>query len=94
MEFLYVIATLACFAVTVFAVPFLKRKLGAQRFAQLQQYARVAVQAAEQLLSDASGAEKLAYVQSTLRKAGFGEEAENRMVIESAVAEQKQGQRE
>ena len=86
---IYLLLTVVLSVVGVFLIPVLKEKLGEQRFARLQEYARMAVRAADQLLSDAPGVEKLSYVQQILRQAGFLQETENRAVIEAAVSEQK-----
>ena len=57
LEFVVVVAAIA---VVVFLVPFLRKKLGAERAQQLEELIWKAVKAAEQLFGAGNGAEKKA----------------------------------
>lgn len=57
--------------ITVFAVPWLKRKLGAQGIENLRVWVQIAVAAAEQIYEAADGAEKKLYVERFLTEKGY-----------------------
>lgn len=77
-----------------FVLPLLRQKLGEARFDRLCRYAKVAVKAAEQLLSDQTGEEKSTYVKEALKEAGFLCETEVQLAVEAAVLEEKQAKKE
>jgi LL-H family phage holin len=87
---LAVIGLLAA-AVTAVIIPWLRTRLGAERWAQLVLVAQVAVEAAEQLYrGEGKGQEKLTYalerVNEQLRKQGISfDEIDVRAAIEAAV---------
>lgn len=74
----------AAIAITIFLVPWLKDKLGTDRYAALKDLIWEAVQAAEQLFGAGNGAQKKAYVVEHLENAGIDAAAVD-MQIESAV---------
>ena len=76
----------AAIAITIFLVPWLKDKLGADRYAALKDLIWKAVQAAEQLFGAGNGAQKKAYVVEYLENAGIDAAAVD-MEIEAAVLE-------
>lgn len=76
----------AAIAITIFLVPWLKDKLGADRYAALEDLIWKAVQAAEQLFGAGNGAQKKAYVVEYLESAGIDAAAVD-MEIEAAVLE-------
>lgn len=58
--------------VTTVVVPLLKKKLGAEKIAELQIWVEIAVHAAEQIFSDTGmGKQKKEYVLEFLREKGF-----------------------
>ena len=80
-----VIALLAAL-ISVFVIPFVKGKVGAQNTADLLAWVEIAVKAAEQLYTSAEGERKKQYVLTFLANKGFDineEEVEN--AIEAAV---------
>ncbi len=73
-------------------VPWLKRKLSAERYNQLQAWVRTFVLAAEQIYGAGKGDEKLRYVADLLRQKGIEVDVDNltdevRAMIEAAVRE-------
>jgi LL-H family phage holin len=82
---------------TVFAVPYLKSVLSADKLERLSTWVRVFVQAAEQLFSGSGrGREKLEYVADMLRKKGYTIDVDDttdavRAMIEAAVLELNNG---
>ena len=73
-----------------FFIPWLRAKAGEARAANLMKWARIGVQAAEQLYQSKqnSGKDKYAYVEQFLARHGFKlEAAEVEQAIESAVFE-------
>lgn len=78
--------------ITTVAIPWIRTKLGAQRWEQLQSIALVAVQAAEQLYKAGQGEAKLKYAlertREAMRKMGVSyDEGTIRAAIEAAVLE-------
>lgn len=86
LEFIITVATIA---VAIFLVPWLKEKLGADRYAALEDLIWKAVQAAEQLFGAGNGAQKKAYVVEYLENAGIDAAAVD-MEIEAAVLQVNQ----
>lgn len=73
-------------AITVFAVPWLKGKVGEQRVTRGLDIARVAVRAAEQMLGSAAGPDKQAYADEYLAvHAPWLKPSQRVALIESAV---------
>ena len=76
----------AAIAITIFLVPYLKEKLGTERYDAVVDLIWKAVQAAEQLFGAGNGAQKKAYVVDYLENAGIDAAAVD-MEIEAAVLE-------
>ncbi len=81
------VLTLILAVITAFLVPWLKQKIGAEKFAEIQEWVTIAVRAAEQIYSGAGcGAEKKSYVVDFLHKWGINYPEERLdSLIESAV---------
>lgn len=81
------IITLAIAVVTSIVIPLIKKKIGDEKFSEIERWVKVAVQAAEQLFAGTGrGAEKLAYVEDFLAGKGFSIDSESlRNLIEAAV---------
>lgn len=75
--------------ITIYLIPWLRRKAGTERLAMLKTWAEIAVNAAEQLYTGSGhGEEKKAYVLKFLQSKGFTidfDSLEN--IVESAVYE-------
>lgn len=73
--------------VTTFLIPYLKEKLDAEKFAKLQSWVKVAVDAAEMIYKGpGKGAEKKAYAINYLRQKGYNLNTETiDALIEAAV---------
>ena len=72
--------------VTTFLIPYIRKKLSAEKFAELQKWVGVAVEAAEQIYGSKTGKQKEEYVMAFLLSKGLGfdkEEVHN--LIESEV---------
>lgn len=87
-------AFIAIFGVllTSLFIPWLKRKLSAERYNQMQTWVRTFVLAAEQVYGAGNGREKLRYVGEMLRAKGIDVDIDNledevRAMIEAAVRE-------
>lgn len=76
----------AAIAITIFLVPYLKEKLGKERYDAVVDLIWKAVQAAEQLFGAGQGAQKKAYVVEYLENAGIDAAAVD-IEIEAAVHE-------
>ena len=87
------VITLAVAIVSAVVIPLLKRKLGDEKYSEIQRWVKVAVQAAEQLFSGSGrGEEKLDYVLKFLESKGFTLDGVSlRNLIESAVWELTNG---
>lgn len=87
------VITLVIAIVSAVVIPLLKRKLGDEKYSEIQRWVKVAVQAAEQLFSGSGrGEEKLDYVLKFLESKGFTLDAASlRNLIESAVWELTNG---
>lgn len=81
LEFALVVAAIA---ITIFLVPYLKKKLGTERYNAVIDLIWEAVQAAEQLFGSGQGAQKKAYVVEYLENAGIDAAAVDTK-IEAAV---------
>ena len=81
------VITLAVAIVSAIIIPLLKKKLGDEKYAEIERWVKVAVQAAEQLfVGSGRGPEKLEYVLKFLESKGFTLDAESlRNMIEAAV---------
>lgn len=78
--------------ITVVLVPYIRAKTTAEQRAKAEQWAKIAVQAAEMIFNEKGmGAEKFAYVEAFLESKGIVLDKEIlKVVIESAVLELKQ----
>lgn len=94
-QIIVAVLTLVFSLVSVFLIPYLKTKVSAEQFANIQMWVNIAVQAAEMLyVGTGRGEEKKKYVVEFLNSKGFSlntEEIEN--LIEAAVLELKQSQK-
>lgn len=83
------IITLAVALITAFLVPYIKSKLGAEKFADVQLWVNSAVAAAEMIYTGSGrGAEKKQYVVDFLAKKGYKLDYESiELLIEAAVLE-------
>lgn len=81
------IVSLAIAVVTAFIIPWLKKKIGTEKLANIQYWVTVGVKAAEKLYAGSGrGDEKLAYVQEFLNSKGFDLDPDTiRALIEAAV---------
>lgn len=85
-ELIQALITLASVIITGFLIPILKQKLSAEKRAKLNDYVRIAVNAAEQLYGSKAGQEKKRYVINFLSSKGlYFDEAEVEAMIESEV---------
>lgn len=85
-ELIQALITLASVIITGFLIPLLTQKLSAERRAKLNDYVRIAVNAAEQLYGSKAGQEKKRYVINFLSSKGlYFDEAEVEAMIESEV---------
>lgn len=78
--------------ITSLFIPWLKRKITAERYNQMQTWVRTFVLAAEQIYGAGKGDEKLRYVADLLRQKGIEVDVDNltdevRAMIEAAVRE-------
>ena len=83
---LQAVVTLAVALITAFAIPWLKKKIGAENMDEFMRWVQIAVAAAEQLYESTDGDGKKAYVVNFLASKGFKvnpEEFDN--AIEAAV---------
>lgn len=83
------VITLILALITTFLIPWLKNKLDAEKFEQLQEWTRVAVQAAEMIYDGVGrGEEKKSFVINYLNNKGFKIDTDTiDALIESAVLE-------
>lgn len=82
------IALFAVVAIVAAAVvPWVKERIGAERFNALWRWVCMAVQSAEQLFGDGKGADKKAYVEEFLAAKGYDVTEEINNMIEAAVRE-------
>lgn len=88
-------AFLLVFAVcSVFVIPYLKAKLGDEKFATLKMWVKIGVQAAEMIFTKSGmGAEKKEYVLEFLKSKGYTVDSETiDNLVESAVLELNRGE--
>lgn len=83
------VITLVIAIISAIVIPLLKKKLGDEKYSEIERWVKVAVQAAEQLfVGSGRGEEKLDYVLKFLESKGFTLDAMSlRNLIESAVWE-------
>lgn len=81
------VITLVITIMTAIVIPYIKKKIGDEKYAEIERWVGVAVQAAEQLFAGSGrGAEKLAFVEEFLASKGFKIDAMSlRNLIEAAV---------
>lgn len=87
-------AILLVFAVcTTFVIPYIKAKIGDEKFTELQKWVKVGVQAAEMIFKESGmGTVKKEYVIEFLKQKGYTLDTETiSNLIESAVLELKKG---
>lgn len=87
-------AILLVFAVcTTFVIPYIKAKIGDEKFAELQKWVKIGVQAAEMIFKESGmGTVKKEYVIEFLKQKGYTLDTETiSNLIESAVLELKKG---
>ena len=85
-EFLQAIVALAAAGVAAFLIPFLKKKLTAEKLAGLRTWVDVAVLAAEQLIGSKQGQAKKQFVLNFLQRKGYTVNSDEvDKIIESAV---------
>lgn len=70
-ELFQAIIALAATLITTFLIPFIKKKLSAEKMQELKRWVGIAVKAAEQLYSGKTGLEKKEYVVSFLLSKGI-----------------------
>lgn len=83
------IITLAVALVTAFLIPFIKSKISAEKYAEIQVWVKAAVEAAEMIyVGTGRGLEKKQYVLEFLAKKGYKLDTESvEALIEAAVLE-------
>lgn len=83
------VITLVIAIISAIVIPLLKKKLGDEKYSEIERWVKVAVQAAEQLfVGSGRGEEKLDYVLKFLESKGFTLDATSlRNLIESAAWE-------
>ena len=85
---------LLVFAVcTTFVIPYIKAKIGDEKFTELQKWVKIGVQAAEMIFKESGmGTVKKEYVIEFLKQKGYTLDTETiSNLIESAVLELKKG---
>lgn len=87
-EIFTILVKLAFLCLTVFVVPYIKNKLGNNKYNEILKWVMIAVKAAEQLYDSCDGSKKKQYVLEYIESQGFeiDEEALDNM-IESCVLE-------
>ena len=66
-----IVVALLSALVTTFLIPYIKKKISAEKLAELQKWVGVAVEAAEQIYGSKTGTQKKKYVVSFLRSKGI-----------------------
>lgn len=87
-------AILLVFAVcATFVIPYIKAKIGDEKFTELQKWVKIGVQAAEMIFKESGmGAVKKEYVTEFLKQKGYTLDTDEiNNLIESAVLELKKG---
>ena len=91
-ELMQAIITLVSVLITTFLIPFLKKKLSAERLEELKKWVSIAVKAAEQLYGSKTGQQKKEFVISFLIDKGIVfDAAEVATMIEAEVYKLTQG---
>lgn len=65
------IISLVAVVIATFLVPYIKAKIGAEKYKKIQSVVRISVRAAEQLYGAGKGDEKLKYVEQRLLEQGI-----------------------
>ena len=88
-EIIIALVGLVATVLTAFLVPYLKQKMSAEKFGEMQMWANIAVKAAEMLYAGTGrGEEKKAYVTEFLNSKGYTlDTASIENMIEAAVLE-------
>ena len=86
------VITLVALLITTFLIPWLKAKAGAEKFAEIEKWTRVAVNAAEMIYKESGmGETKKQYVINYLKAKGYALDLDTvETLIEAAVLEMKQ----
>lgn len=86
------VITLVALLITTFLIPWLKTKAGAEKFAEIEKWTRVAVNAAEMIYKESGmGEAKKQYVVNYLNARGYKLDMDTvETLIEAAVLELKQ----
>ena len=91
-ELLQAIIALLATLITTFLIPFIKKKLSAEKVEELRKWVGVAVKAAEQIYGSKTGQEKKEYVLRFLMSKGIKFDADEvAALIESEVYKLTQG---
>ena len=85
------IITLMAALITAFVIPWLKRKISAEKMAEIKKWTKIAVEAAEMIFKGSNlGQTKKAYVSNYLKEKGYTlDEDSIEALIESTVLEMK-----
>lgn len=86
------VITLVALLITTFLIPWLKAKAGAEKFAEIEKWTKIAVNAAEMIYKESGmGATKKEYVVNYLKAKGYTLDMDTvETLIEAAVLELKQ----
>ncbi|MBQ6601306.1 MAG: holin [Clostridia bacterium] len=91
-ELIQAIIALVSVLITTFLIPFLKKKLSAERLEELKKWVSIAVKAAEQLYGSKTGQQKKEYVVAFLLSKGIVFDVDEvNTLIESEVYKLTQG---
>ena len=91
-ELIQAIIALVSVLITTFLIPFLKKKLSAERLEELKKWVSIAVKAAEQLYGSKTGQQKKEYVVAFLLSKGIVFDVDEvNALIESEVYKLTQG---
>lgn len=84
------IITLAIMVITTFVVPYLKNKMGDQKYNKMKDWIKIGVQAAEMIFTESGlGQKKKEYVLRFLEQKGYTIDESIDNLVESAVLELK-----
>lgn len=84
------IITLAIMVITTFVVPYLKNKMGDQKYNKMKDWIKIGVQAAEMIFTESGlGQKKKEYVLKFLEQKGYTIDESIDNLVESAVLELK-----
>lgn len=86
------VITLAALLITTFLIPWIKAKVSAERFAEIQKWTTIAVEAAEMIYRESGmGEAKKKYVDNYLKSKGYTLDQDTvDALIEAAVKEMQQ----